>query len=126
MKTSHKKRKKRGSRKTDSLRSEPEIVSKSDSVPAITEKEMKRKDRQVISKSGYEKDIKVGNTILGYINIAIQFLRDSRMELKKVKWPTRKELLASTSMVVILVLAIAFFLGLIDLVLLRIITKIVG
>jgi len=126
MKTSHKKRKKRGSRKTDSLRSEPEIVSKSDSVPAITEKEMKRKDRQAISKSGYEKDIKVGNTILGYINIAIQFLRDSRMELKKVKWPTRKELLASTSMVVILVLAIAFFLGLIDLVLLRIITKIVG
>jgi preprotein translocase subunit SecE len=126
MKTTHKKRKKRGSRKTDTLRSGSDIVSKPDSVSVITEKEMKRKDRQVISKSSYEKDLKVGNAILRYINIAIQFLRDSRMELKKVKWPTRKELLASTSMVVILVLAIALFLGIIDLVLLRIITKIVG
>jgi len=126
MKTSHKKRKKRGSRKTDTLRSEAEIVSKSDSVPVITDKGMKRKDRQVISKSGYEKDIKGGNAILRYVNIAIQFLRDARMELKKVKWPTRKELLASTSMVVILVLAVAIFLGIIDLILLKIITKIVG
>jgi len=126
MKTTHKKRKKRGSRKTDTLRSEAEIVSKSDSVPVITDKGMKRKDRQVISKSGYEKDIKGGNAILRYVNIAIQFLRDARMELKKVKWPTRKELLASTSMVVILVLAVAIFLGIIDLILLKIITKIVG
>jgi len=64
----------------------------------------------------------------GYLNITVQFLRDSKTELKKVKWPTRKELLASTStsMVIILALVLALFLGLIDFGFLKIITKIIG
>jgi len=58
--------------------------------------------------------------------VAGRFLRESRMELKKVKWPTRKELLASTAMVIFLVLLVAFFLGLIDLGLIKLIKNIVG
>jgi preprotein translocase subunit SecE len=53
-------------------------------------------------------------------------LRESRTELKKVKWPTRKELLASTAVVVGLTLLISFFLGLIDFGLIKIIKNIVG
>jgi len=53
-------------------------------------------------------------------------LRESKIELKKVKWPTRKELLASTSMVIIFVLLLAFYLGVIDLGLIKIIKKVVG
>jgi preprotein translocase subunit SecE len=63
---------------------------------------------------------------LRYVRIALQFLKEAKMELKKVKWPTRKELLASTAVVIALVLLVAFYLGLIDFGLIRIIRAIVG
>ncbi|OGW14964.1 MAG: preprotein translocase subunit SecE [Nitrospinae bacterium RIFCSPLOWO2_12_FULL_45_22] len=44
-----------------------------------------------------------------------QFLRDVRTEMKKVSWPTRKDTINSTSVVLITVFFIAIFLGLIDL-----------
>lgn len=43
-----------------------------------------------------------------------QFFREVRIELKKVTWPARKETLASTSVVIILVFLVAVFLGLVD------------
>ena len=125
MNTTHKKSKKRWFQKLNRVGSESEVISKSDSVPE-TEKGIKQKNRQVMSKSGHEKDTKSRNVISEYITIIVQFLRDSKMELKKVKWPTRKELLASTAMVILLSIAIAFFLGLIDFGLTTIITKIIG
>ena len=64
--------------------------------------------------------------IIRYVNVASQFLKESKMELKKVKWPTRKELLATTAMVIFLVLVVALFLGLIDFGLIKIIKNIVG
>jgi preprotein translocase subunit SecE len=56
----------------------------------------------------------------------LQFLQEVQLELKKVVWPTRKDTLASTSVVLIIVIIIAFFLGLIDLGLTRIIRVILG
>jgi preprotein translocase subunit SecE len=50
-----------------------------------------------------------------------QFLKEVKTELKKVVWPTRKDTIASTSVVLILVIIIALFLGLVDLGLSRII-----
>ena len=126
MKTTHKKKKKKGPRKTNRSRPESKISSKSDPILAFKDKEEKGKNQQIISKSGTEKKLEKRNQITGYISVATQFLRDSKMELKKVKWPTRKELLASTAMVILLVLAIAFFLGLVDLGLIKIIRSIVG
>ena len=58
--------------------------------------------------------------------MSVQFLRDAKTELKKVKWPTKKELLASTAMVIILVLIVALYLGLVDFGLINIINRIVG
>jgi len=43
-----------------------------------------------------------------------QFLKEVKIELKKVVWPTRKDTIASTSVVIILVIIIAIFLGLVD------------
>jgi preprotein translocase subunit SecE len=43
-----------------------------------------------------------------------QFFREVRIELKKVTWPSRKETLASTSVVLVLVFLVAIFLGLVD------------
>jgi preprotein translocase subunit SecE len=56
----------------------------------------------------------------------VQFLQEVQLELKKVVWPTRKDTIASTSVVLIIVIIIAFFLGLIDLGLTRIIRVILG
>lgn len=49
-----------------------------------------------------------------YIANSIQFLREVRVELKKVTWPTRKQTIGSTIAVIVLVLIISLFLGLID------------
>jgi preprotein translocase subunit SecE len=52
---------------------------------------------------------------------ANQFFREVRVELKKVTWPSRKETIASTSVVLITVILISFFLGIVDLGLSRLI-----
>ena len=49
------------------------------------------------------------------IEKATQFLKEVKQELKKVVWPTRKQAMASTSVGLVVVFFIGFFLGLIDL-----------
>lgn len=44
----------------------------------------------------------------------VPFLREVKGELKKVTWPTRKQVMVSTGVVVILVAVAATFLGLVD------------
>ena len=61
-----------------------------------------------------------------YFLIARQFLAEARIELKKVTWPTRKELLSTTAVVILLVLLVAFFLGIVDLGLVKIIKNVIG
>ena len=43
-----------------------------------------------------------------------QYLRESRLELKKVVWPTRKEVIATTLAVLALVSVMCLYLGLVD------------
>jgi preprotein translocase subunit SecE len=45
---------------------------------------------------------------------AIQFLREVKTELKKVTWPSRKDTLAGTAVVLVAVFIIALFLGIVD------------
>ncbi|MBU4344681.1 MAG: preprotein translocase subunit SecE [Proteobacteria bacterium] len=49
-----------------------------------------------------------------YLLKALQFLREVKVELKKVTWPTRKQTIGSTIVVIILVMIIALFLGAVD------------
>ena len=44
----------------------------------------------------------------------IQFLKDVRVELAKVVWPTRKEALKITGIVILFSVFVALFLGAID------------
>jgi preprotein translocase subunit SecE len=81
--------------------------------------------KQAVKKSA-EKKAKEGFFLTRHISVASQFLREAKMELKKVKWPTRKELLASTAVVILLTLLMAFYLGLVDFGLIKIIRTIVG
>ena len=50
----------------------------------------------------------------GYIDKGLQFLREVKIELKKVVWPTRKQTIGSTVVVLILTIIIALFLGMVD------------
>jgi len=55
-----------------------------------------------------------------------QFLKDAKMELKKVTWPTPKQTLASTAVVIILVFIVSFILGIIDFALAKAVKLILG
>lgn len=57
---------------------------------------------------------------------ATQFLREAKIEFKKVTWPSRKETLASTGVVIVLVIIISAFLGLVDMGLSSLIRLVLG
>ena len=50
-----------------------------------------------------------------FFHKAIEFLREVKVELKKVTWPTRKQTTGTTIVVIIFVFVVAAFLGLFDL-----------
>ncbi|MEA1899625.1 MAG: preprotein translocase subunit SecE [Thermodesulfobacteriota bacterium] len=52
--------------------------------------------------------------VAGPLQKPLQFLREVKVELNKVTWPTRKQTIGSTLVVIILVMIISFFLGIVD------------
>jgi len=44
----------------------------------------------------------------------IRFLKEAKVELKKVTWPTPRQTLASTSVVIIVVIIVSIYLGIVD------------
>ena len=119
------KKKKKGNRKVNKERSNPVELKKAAAIPGKNVQESKSRVPTAVSKKSAEKDQKIMG-LSKYINMTTQFLREAKFELKKVKWPTKKELLASTTMVIVLVLAIAIFLGLVDFILIKIIKLVIG
>ena len=114
----------RGPNKSDSASRTRDVVSSGVKTPQ--KKAVKEQPVRNIPKRAIEPKGGGGLPVLKYISKAGQFLKESRMELKKVKWPTRKELLAATAVVIILTLAVAFYLGLVDFGLIKIIKRVVG
>ena len=56
----------------------------------------------------------------------IQFLNEAKAELKKVTWPTPRQTLASTAVVIIIVFIVAIYLGIIDYILAKLVKVILG
>jgi preprotein translocase subunit SecE len=56
----------------------------------------------------------------------VQFLKEAKVELKKVTWPTPKQTLASTSVVIIVVIVVSIFLGIVDFGLAKVIRLVLG
>lgn len=50
----------------------------------------------------------------GFLSRPIQFLRDVRLELKKVSWPSRSEVMSTTVVVMIAVVFFSAFLWVVD------------
>ena len=53
-------------------------------------------------------------TKTNFFNKTIQFLREVKIELKKVTWPSRKQTIGSTVVVIALIILISLFLGSVD------------
>ncbi|NIS71492.1 MAG: preprotein translocase subunit SecE [Proteobacteria bacterium] len=51
---------------------------------------------------------------MGRFEVVIQFLREVKVELKKVTWPSRKDTIYATIIVLISVFIFGFFLGIVD------------
>ena len=49
-----------------------------------------------------------------FLTATMQFLREVKVELKKVTWPSRKQTIGSTAVVLALVMLISMFLGVVD------------
>ena len=132
-KPASKKKKKRSSRKRSQEEPQARAAASAD-VPAAAEEEEKKREQppapkkpvQPLVRKEPEKKKAEKKSVGRYVSMAMQFLREARVELKKVKWPTRKELLASTAMVIFLVLIAAFYLGVIDFGLIKVIKIVVG
>ena len=60
------------------------------------------------------KPIKAGSGKQNIIDKSLQFLREVKVELKKVTWPSRKQAIGSTVVVLILAMIISLFLGVVD------------
>ena len=106
-------------------KSKTDNSSKSVAVSNVGTK-LKNKGQQMPTKKASESKPKKQSQRANIFKISAQFWREAVIELKKVKWPTRKELMAATTMVIVLVLIVAFYLGVIDFGLMNIINRIVG
>jgi len=102
------KKKKKGSGGQSNIAADTEIK-----VVSLTDfsKNKKKQTSSLKKKSGAAKS---ANAAPGYWDKGMQFLREVRIELKKVTWPSRAQTMGSTAVVIILVIIISFFLGLVD------------
>ena len=110
-KTSYKKKKKKQSAGigASSQTINDAIVSKT---TLLTEPSRDTKQMQVKPSTGF---VPVAEKLKkGYLDKGLQFLREVKVELKKVTWPSRKQTIGSTVVVIVLVIVIALFLGIVD------------
>jgi len=91
--------------------SETASLSLINQTTAGTVKENQQKIAPVKKTIGGSVMLKINNK---YVDQALQFLREVKVELKKVAWPSRKQAMGSTIVVVMLVLLVSFFLGIVD------------
>jgi preprotein translocase subunit SecE len=57
--------------------------------------------------------------------VSVRFLKEVRVEMKKVTWPQRKEIIGSTAVVIAASFVVSFFLGFVDLVLQKLLALVI-
>jgi preprotein translocase subunit SecE len=88
-----------------------EATSKSGGEVSRAEKKVKSFEAKKMAVSTRPAPVKTKDN---FLTKSLQFLREVKMELKKVTWPSRKQTIGSTVVVLVLVTIIAFFLGAVD------------
>jgi preprotein translocase subunit SecE len=77
-------------------------------------RDKKKKAAPMISRASGTGQSAIMKMIDTYFGTWIQFFREVRFELEKVAWPTRKQTLGSTAVVIVFVFILALFLGVVD------------
>ena len=62
---------------------------------------------------------------MNFFDKVLNFLRETKIEVKRVNWPRRDEVLKYTGMVILISLAVAAYLGTLDLIIQFILRKFV-
>ncbi len=88
--------------------------AKSDVVKTNTDVAGKAKKIFSIKKISKPPKAVSGKKAQNIIDKSLQFLREVKVELKKVTWPSRKQTIGSTVVVLILAMIISLFLGVVD------------
>ena len=68
---------------------------------------------------------KFENEEVGVMEKVLDYIRESRAELKKVTWPTKQQLWYSTIVVIVVTFIVSAYLGLVDVLLTGVFSKIV-
>jgi len=111
--SSAKKKKKKSAGAAASPRVINDGVDKKTALPVAAAKDTKKRQASP-PKRALAKTRPEPGKIKRYLDTSTQFLREVKVELKKVTWPTRKQTMGSTVVVIILVMIISLFLGVVD------------
>jgi preprotein translocase subunit SecE len=68
---------------------------------------------------------KFENEEVGVMEKVLDYIRESKAELKKVTWPTKQQMWYSTLVVIVVTFMVSAYLGLVDLLLTGVFSKIV-
>jgi preprotein translocase subunit SecE len=102
-------------KKQDSEAAAPEATTMpvaSTNKPAVSS--VKKKAAMPVRRGSGSPKSEPSGKVKGVVDQSVQFLREVKVELKKVAWPSRKQTLGSTAVVLILVFIISAFLGVVD------------
>lgn len=113
--SSKKKKKKTSLELASSPQGANEVVSRKTALFDNSSINGAKKTVSVQKPTGIVKKVLPENKVGNILYKAIQFLREVKVELKKVTWPSRKQIMGSTAVVIILVIIISFYLGVVDL-----------
>jgi preprotein translocase subunit SecE len=116
-KTSGAKKKKK--RKADSTASAKVQTLKDARKPIAAVAETRANDTQTLKTVPAKKQSQVTRVVpakakTNLFSSTVQFLREVKIELKKVTWPSRKQTIGSTVVVIALIILISLFLGSVD------------
>ena len=97
-------------------------VQKIDSSKKSVQKVVKAKKADTVKKTPKKPD----ENVAPWWEQSRQYLREVVYELRRVVWPSRKETIGTTSVVLVIVILCGIFLGVVDLILSRLIRVFVG
>ena len=111
--------KKKKKQKTGATASAKVRTSKDMSPKKAVVAETRKKDTKATKKAPSKKQSQVARAVpaktkANFLNSTVQFLREVKIELKKVTWPSRKQTIGSTVVVIALIILISLFLGSVD------------
>jgi preprotein translocase subunit SecE len=113
-KAKKKKQKKAGTKAPATMRADGRDGNQKAVVVKTADKPVKKKPAAAPKKNQPTAGVAAGMTKPNFIEATFQFLREVKVELKKVTWPSRKQTIGSTVVVLVLVLLISLFLGVVD------------